>query len=70
MSVPRLPKIGAPPAPAPLRKIALEEHFGDPEVFMRDSNGRFETPKETNIGEQALSRGKRPVLLPHKGDRG
>jgi hypothetical protein len=36
MPVPSLPKVGAPPAPAPLRKIALEEHFGHPIVFMRD----------------------------------
>jgi hypothetical protein len=70
MSVHSLPKIGAPPAPAPLRKIALEERFGHPIVFMRNSDGRFETRKLTNTGEQALSRGKRPVLLPHKGDRG
>jgi hypothetical protein len=70
MSVHSLPKIGAPPAPAPLRKIAFEEHFGHLIVFMRDSDGRFETPKETKIGEQASSRGKRTVLLSHKGDRG
>src|ERR1700746_3191619 len=50
MPVPSLPKVGAPPAPAPLRKIALEEHFGHPIVFMRDSDGRFETRKEANIG--------------------
>jgi hypothetical protein len=42
MTVPRLPTLGAPPAPAPLRKIALEEHFGHPIVFMRDSDGRCE----------------------------
>lgn len=40
MPVASLPKVGAPPAPARLRKIALEEHFGHPIVFMRDSNGR------------------------------
>lgn len=28
MPVPSLPTLGTPPAPAPLRKIALEEHFG------------------------------------------
>ena len=28
MSIPSLPKVGTPPAAAPLRKIALEEHFG------------------------------------------
>ena len=50
MTVPRLPTVGAPPAPAPLRKIALEEHFGHPIVFMRDSEGRFETRKEAAIG--------------------
>ena len=50
MPVPSLPKVGAPPAPARLRKIALEEHFGHPIVFMRDSDGRFETRKEANIG--------------------
>jgi hypothetical protein len=43
MTVPRLPKIGAQP---PLRKIGLEEHFGHPIVFMRDSEGRYETRKE------------------------
>ena len=50
MPVPGLPKVGAPPAPAPLRKIALEEHFGHPIVFMRDSDGRFETRKEAAVG--------------------
>jgi hypothetical protein len=50
MPVPSLPKLGAPPAPAPLRKIALEEHFGHPIVFMRDSKGRFETSKEADVG--------------------
>ena len=50
MTVPSLPKLGAPPAPAPLRKIALEEHFGHPIVFVRDSEGRFETRKEASIG--------------------
>ena len=50
MPVPSLPKVGTPPAPAPLRKIALEEHFGHPIVFMRDSDGRFETRKEAKIG--------------------
>jgi predicted TIM-barrel fold metal-dependent hydrolase len=50
MTVPTLPKVGAPPAPAPLRKIALEEHFGHPIVFMRDSDGRFETSKEAAVG--------------------
>jgi hypothetical protein len=50
MPVPSLPKVGAPPAPAPLRKIALEEHFGHPIVFMRDSDGRFETRKEAAVG--------------------
>jgi hypothetical protein len=37
MTIPSLPKLGTPPAPAPLRKIALEEHFGHPIVFMKDS---------------------------------
>lgn len=32
MTVPSLPKLGTPPAPAPLRKIALEKHFGHPIV--------------------------------------
>src|SRR4029077_12869254 len=50
MTVPSPPKLGTPPAPAPFRKIALEEHFGHPIVFMRDSEGRFETRKEANIG--------------------
>ena len=50
MPVPSLPKVGTPPAAAPLRKIALEEHFGHPDLFMRDSNGRFETRKEAVIG--------------------
>ena len=50
MPVPSLPKLGAPPAPARLRKIALEEHFGHPIVFMRDSKGRFETSKEADVG--------------------
>jgi hypothetical protein len=50
MPVPSLPKVGAPPAPVPLRKIALEEHFGHPIVFMRDSDGRFETRKEAAVG--------------------
>jgi hypothetical protein len=38
MPVPSLPTLGTPPAPAPLRKIALEEHFGHPIVFMRDKD--------------------------------
>jgi hypothetical protein len=50
MTVPSLPKFGTPPAPAPLRKIALEEHFGHPIVFMRHSDGRFETRKEAAVG--------------------
>src|SRR5580658_8279202 len=50
MTVPSLPKLGTPPAPSPLRKIALEEHFGHPIVFMRDSDGRFETRKEAAVG--------------------
>jgi len=50
MSIPSLPKVGTPPAPVPLRKIALEEHFGHPIVFMRDSEGRFETRKEAAVG--------------------
>ena len=50
MPVPSLPKLGAPPAPAPLRKIGLEEHFGHPSLFMRDSAGRFETRKEAIRG--------------------
>ena len=50
MTVPSLPKVGTPPDPAPLRKIALEEHFGHPIVFMRDSDGRFETRKEAAVG--------------------
>jgi hypothetical protein len=50
MTVPSLPKLGTPPAPAPLRKIAIEEHFGHPIVFMRDSDGRFETRKEAAVG--------------------
>src|SRR5579863_1295553 len=50
MTVPTLPALGAPVASPPLRKIALEEHFGHPIVFMQDSEGRFETLKEANIG--------------------
>lgn len=50
MTVPSLPKLGTPPAPAPQRKIALEEHFGHPGLFMRDSDGRFETRKEALAG--------------------
>jgi hypothetical protein len=50
MPVPSLPTLRAPPAPAPLRKIALEEHFGHPIVFMRDNEGRFETRKEAAVG--------------------
>jgi predicted TIM-barrel fold metal-dependent hydrolase len=50
MPVPSLPKVGTPPAPPPLRKIALEEHFGHPSLFMRDSEGRFETRKEATLG--------------------
>ena len=50
MPVPSLPTLGAPPAPAPLRKIALEEHFGHPIGFMRDSEGRYETSKEAAVG--------------------
>ena len=50
MPVPSLPKVGTPPSPAPLRKIALEEHFGHPSLFMRDNEGRFETRREATIG--------------------
>jgi predicted TIM-barrel fold metal-dependent hydrolase len=50
MPVASLPKLGTPPAPPPLRKIALEEHFGHPSLFMRDNDGRFETRKEAIIG--------------------
>lgn len=50
MSVPSLPKLGTPPAPPPLRKIALEEHFSHPTLFLRDSAGRFETRKEALLG--------------------
>ena len=50
MTVPSLPKVGTPPPPAPLRKIALEEHFGHPSLFMRDNDGRFETREEALIG--------------------
>jgi len=50
MPVQSVPKLGASPPPAPLRKIALEEHFGHPIVFMRDSKGRFETRKEADVG--------------------
>jgi predicted TIM-barrel fold metal-dependent hydrolase len=50
MPIPSLPKVGTPPAPAPLRKIALEEHFGHADLFMKDSEGRFETHKEAVIG--------------------
>ncbi|HSZ08744.1 MAG TPA: amidohydrolase family protein [Steroidobacteraceae bacterium] len=50
MTIPSLPKIGAPPPPPPLRKIGLEEHFGHPIVFMRDSEGRYETRKEAAVG--------------------
>ena len=50
MPVPTLPKLGAPPPPAPLRKIGIEEHFGHPIVFMKDGEGRFETRKEASVG--------------------
>jgi|HubBroStandDraft_2_1064218.scaffolds.fasta_scaffold133225_1 predicted TIM-barrel fold metal-dependent hydrolase len=50
MTIPSLPKLGAPPAPPPLRKIALEEHFGHPSLFMRDGEGNFETRKEAISG--------------------
>ena len=50
MTVPSLPKVGAPPAPPRLRKIALEEHFGHASLFMQDSNGKLETRKEALIG--------------------
>ena len=50
MPVPSLPKVGTPPAPAPLRKIALEEHFGHPDLFLRDSEGKLETRKEALMG--------------------
>lgn len=50
MAVESLPKVGTPPAPPPLRKIALEEHFGHPSLFMRDGDGRFESRKEAAIG--------------------
>jgi predicted TIM-barrel fold metal-dependent hydrolase len=50
MTVPSLPTLGTPPAPAPLRKIALEEHFGHPIVFMRDSDGRYQTREEAAVG--------------------
>jgi len=50
MTVPTLPTLGAPPASPPLRKIGLEEHFGHPSLFMRDSAGRFETRKEAISG--------------------
>jgi len=55
MTLPSLPKLGTPPAPAPLRKIALEEHFGHPIVFTRDSDGRFETRKEAAVGHSGQS---------------
>jgi hypothetical protein len=44
------PKLGTPPAPAPLRKISLDEHFGHATAFRLDSDVRFETRKEANIG--------------------
>src|SRR5258708_36884937 len=50
MTVPSLPKLGTPPAPPPLRKIALEEHFSHPSLHMRDSAGGFETRKEAILG--------------------
>jgi len=50
MSVPSLPTLGTPPASPPLRKIALEEHFGHPSVFLRDREGRYETLKEAKVG--------------------
>jgi predicted TIM-barrel fold metal-dependent hydrolase len=50
MPVSSLPKLGTPPAPPPLRKIALEEHFGHHSLFMRASDGRFETRREAIIG--------------------
>lgn len=50
MSVPGLPKLGTPPAPPPLRKIALEEHFSHPSLFIRDSAGRYETHEEATLG--------------------
>jgi predicted TIM-barrel fold metal-dependent hydrolase len=50
MPVPSLPKVGIPPPPTPLPKIALEEHFGHASLMMRDSEGRFETRKEALSG--------------------
>ena len=50
MTIPSLPKVGAPPPSPPLLKIGLEEHFGHPIVFMRDSDGRYETRKEAAVG--------------------
>src|SRR5260370_880698 len=65
MPVPSLPKLGAPPAPARLRTIALEEHFGNPIFFMRDSKGRFDHGRErqgaVQTGEHSTSRS--PTLL-------
>ena len=40
----------SPKSEPPLRKIALQEHFGHPSIFMCDNDGRFETHKETIIG--------------------
>ncbi len=50
MPVASLRKLGTPPAPPPLRKIAPEEHFGHPSLFMRGNDGRFKTRKEAIIG--------------------
>ena len=46
MPVPSLPKLGTPPAPPPLVKSGLRNTSATPVVFMRDSEGRFETRKE------------------------
>ena len=50
MPVPSLPNPGAPPTPPPLKKIGIEEHFGHASLFMRDSEGRFETRREALSG--------------------
>ena len=50
MPVPSGPKVGAPSALAPLRKIALEEHFGHRIVLVRDGDGWYETRHEAGVG--------------------
>jgi hypothetical protein len=69
MSVPSLPALGTPPLPPPLRKIALEEHFGHPSVFMRDRDGRYETAKEAQVGHLGPEYPSLPTCVRQQPDR-